>query len=171
MQLYGSDLCSCCGKQLNPPYDKIYRHGKKILCDNCEQERASKAKLSQNSSKVEQEDKAFLFQTIQEMFRIETIPEWWITQIEKMHKEGKTYLGMAYTIKYAVLYQGFILQEDYGISGVISIFYNEASQNYEKEEKVREINDLVNINQTKKIIRIKPPKVDKWKPTSNIEDL
>lgn len=171
MQYSGGNICSSCGKQLNPPYDKIYRHGKTILCEVCESEKSSRKKSSCSATSDCQKDKEVLFKTIRELFDINQVPEWWVSQIDKFHKEGKSYLALDYTIKYAILYEGFVPQEEYGISGIITMFYDKASKNYNQETKMRELNAKTEISNNTTIVRIKPPKISTWRPTSNIEDL
>lgn len=173
MQLYsGKTTCSVCNRELTPPYDKIIYHGKKAYCEFCEKERVSNKKSSQNpETNLDQSDKQLLFDTIRKTFNVEVVPDWWVSQVEKLHKEGKSYSAMAYTIYYASSYEGFTFQEDYGISGVISIFYEKAKKNYEQEKKVREINSGVKLEEKLNSVKIKPPKTESWKPTSRIEDL
>lgn len=169
-----ANVCNICGKVLRLPYDKAYRHGTKLLCEDCELQRKinnAQSKKTVETVAEEQEQKKELYAVIRKLFQISEVPDKWIFQIDRFVKDGKTYAGMAYTLNYAINYLGFPSDSEYGISGIINMYYTEAAKNYAKEEEIRLRNEDFD-HQTETVkIRLKPPKTNMWKPTSSIEDL
>lgn len=169
-----ANICSVCGKVLKPPYDRVYKHGTKQNCEDCENQRKQKTAQSKKTVETvteEQEAKKELYTLIRRVYQVSEVPDRWIYQVDRLIKDGKTYAGLTYTLNYAVNYLGIQVDSTYGISGLIEMFYEEAAKNYAKEEEIRSRNEVFNHNSETIKIKMRAPKTTKWKPTSSIEDL
>jgi hypothetical protein len=169
-----ANVCNVCGKVLRLPYDRAYRHGAKLYCEDCETQRKisnAQSKKTVETVAEDQEQKKELYALIRKLFQISEVPDKWIFQIDRLIKDGKTYGGLAYTLNYAINYLGFTPDSEYGVTGIINMYYTEAAKNYAKEEEIRSHNEDFDHQSEIVKIRMKPPKTSMWKPTSSIEDL
>lgn len=162
--------CHSCGRVLNPPYDKIYTRGKQKICEECYNASKGVKKSSQNET---DENKILLYEKIRKVYNFDTIPAYFIAQIDKtLHDDShKNYGSLYYTLYYAVDIEGFNPSPEYGITGIITMFYDKAKAYYEKINEVTEYNSKVKLENRKVSVTIDNRRPLLFTPKTNIESL
>ena len=133
--------CKSCGKKLQP--EEKCSHASKTYCKECYK------KILRDSDEYKQ-----LIEFICTHYEIERPTGFMLKQIKDMRTEfGWSYAAMTYTLWYCKEVLGKQLLEKYGVA-LIKHFYEEASNYYSQQEKMKEqMKRLENVEVKTKVVK------------------
>lgn len=164
--------CSMCGKILLPDIDKSFTKGGKTYCEECYNLYiiSNVSDIKEQNDK-EQKEKKLFWDFVRMCYNIEDIPDWWVSQVEKMIKEGKKWGAMRYTLWYIKNIRCLPFCADYGLS-IIKNNYQSASEYYTKMKKIISYNKTVPLSKPViNKVKVDSPSEEKQKSKINMEDL